>query len=591
MTDNKIKKLKDLYGSETKLSISVYLDKIYQLISESQDEEHPESNESLLLRLNKAYWDLVNAIVHLRVLDNEETGLEFSETEKFFLDYSWIDEALVLPSINGKELPDIVQEDKSNYDVDGKLSILNFTQCLSAFYLDIFQFEKNKQLQFHIANIQKTLLEIPDRIIEVQRARNNLQSASLHAKAMAEYTSQLEKIFPQYYEIKRQINKGMALKPEMRKVFAGLNYAVEQAKNKKSFLLRDVTKVGDSDRIIQLDKEVEKLMIDRIEIKHKANEVEGQVVELNLKQEALYTQASEQSDVIAPMIERMSANAMLCAKRVHRVPCSLRVIDSQPLITKKDILLVLEKLEEFDRTLFTNKDEFYPSFMIIPGVGNAIYDWKEKMILVPNIPVTTVADSVITGVVDYKFTIDEENELEHSYFELHPELKRMGMIRIRETFFKDYSTWILKEATGIMTFKKPEREWFEAEIAPRKNSLRKPRYIRYNIDNLDDIAKLQDLADGMLKEDSNSFDGNLTKGFVHYTREEIDLAKEYFAKAVEADNENPIAIYNLALVLCSLHISAEAETWLKKYITIDKGSFWRNNAQRLAMEIRSQRRG
>lgn len=382
--------------------------------------------------------------------------------------------------------------------------------------------------------------------------------------------------------------KGMALKPETRKVFSELNLAVEQAKNKKSFLLRDVTKVGDSDRIIELDKEIENLMMERVEIKYQTDELEGDIVNLNLKQESLYQQAQETSDVLYPVIERMNANAMLCAKRMHRVPCSLRISGNQQLITKKDIINVLELLEQFDRKLFTDKDEFYPSFMIIPGIGNAIYDWKDKMILVPIIPNTTVEESVITGIVDYKFTIDEEHELENAYFNLHPELKKMGMMKIRATFLKDYSTWMLKEAAGIMTFKKHEKEWFEHEVAPFKNSLRMTRYVKYNINTLDGIAKLDKMADDYLDADINSFDGHLLKGFVHSSREEPENAKEHFAKAVQIDKENLIAVYNLAIVLCSLHISAEAVTWLKHYVTIDKGSFWRNNAQKLAMEMRQK---
>lgn len=588
MTDNQFKRLKDIYSKEAALNISVLFDKFYKLIEEAKEDDHPENNESLLLRFNKLYWEIVNAIVHIRVLDNNEEGLMFSESEALFLNYSWVDDELVSLKHEESDLHQILKQDmKNDYDVDGKLGILDFTEMLSRFYLDIFQFAKNKMLQESIASMQKTILEIPDRIIELQRGRNNIQSASLHAKAMQQYTAQIEKIFPVYYEMQRKINKGMALKPEKRKEYASIKHVLDQLKNKKSFLLQDVTKVGDSDRITQLDKEIEQLMIDKVELKYKTSGVEDEIVDLNLKQEALAKQAAETSDVMRPVIERMSANALLCAKRLYKVPCSLRVSERQNLITKKDVVAVVEKIEAFDRTLFTDKDEFYPSFMIIPAIGNAIYDWKDKMILIPIIPATNVEDSVIAGIVDYKFTIDEEHELEHSYYELHPELKRMGMIKIRETFFNEYSTWVLKESEGVMTFKKPEREWFEKEIAPRKNSLRMPRYVRYNIESLDGIAKLNEMADQYLKENVESVEGHMLKGFVHFAKNEFEQSKEFFGKAINFDNNNEIAVYNYIMVCFALRLSGEMKTWVKQYSTIDKGSWWRSNVQKIVMDLRS----
>jgi tetratricopeptide (TPR) repeat protein len=173
-------------------------------------------------------------------------------------------------------------------------------------------------------------------------------------------------------------------------------------------------------------------------------------------------------------LEHLRDMTKVCARRLHLESCSLLRPDDKTFSLEK-VCSCFDRILEFDPRLFNNfRAQMFgvPSALIIPGNGNAMFDWKNNQFLIPLIPPQgDFMGSIATAVIEYRLDVDEEKEMTTSYQRV-PENKNIkSIISLHQALTKDYIRWMTFEYSGFKVLSKNVRYWFEHEVAPKKNEI------------------------------------------------------------------------------------------------------------------------
>ncbi len=153
---------------------------------------------------------------------------------------------------------------------------------------------------------------------------------------------------------------------------------------------------------------------------------------------------------------------------------------SFPLLTKKipndlpeQILKTFKDSEKFDQRLFKNKNvriHGMPGVILGPGAGEGFFNYENSKFYIPLNYADKLEDSVIQGIVVYKWDMDETRELRDSFADIK-KYKGKSFVELQKGLFKEYHTYTTKECRGYKVMEKEIKEWFTWQVAPTKEEL------------------------------------------------------------------------------------------------------------------------
>ena len=316
-------------------------------------------------------------------------------------------------------------------------------------------------------------------------------------------------------------------------------------------------------KIIDCEDAIDKKRRDISELAKKQMEISPLEVEAELRKELEYVR-----DLI-----KLSAN------RLHCESCPvLRPEDKY--FSMAELCSCLDRVIEFDPAIFNNSRVAVfgiPSVLLAPGGGNAVYDWKNNLIIVPMVPPTGgFMASIAFGMIEYRLDVDEDKQLLASYNKLPQHKDVKSIFSLKNELTKDYITWMTSEYKGYKVLPKEIRKWFEHEIAPDKNEISMPLELRpFLLAGEAFTAACKNveasIKDGLaLGPESALWQG----GILNYQQGKFERSLELF-KAALAKNPGHIgALFNAAQTCMKLMRKQEAVDFFNEYYKRNPQSWW-----------------
>jgi len=338
--------------------------------------------------------------------------------------------------------------------------------------------------------------------------------------------------------------------------------------------------------LLQVSEEINVLISERIdtEIKRARKETELQAVSTQtakLSPIEIDAQMSESMDYFKGLM-------VLCAKRARTEAFSVWTGKSRP-VTIASLKKVIGLIEEFDPKVFKNERVQFlgiPKFIIIPGYGNSLYDWKNNAILVPTLSPGKIEESIVAGIVEYKLDMDEDKILLTSFNKLEENKQIRSLLRLKELFAKSYSVFMSMETRGYKVLPKDVRLWFNREIAPNRNEIKIPFEFDPVTMKKEEYEILRSEVEKAVSDGSATPRQYYGMGIFHNYDEQFDKAVECFRKSFELAPDFFDALFNLAIMHMKRNSRREAMECFTEFLKKSPQNWWTIVCQEHLMKLR-----
>ncbi len=375
---------------------------------------------------------------------------------------------------------------------------------------------------------------------------------------------------------KKAISRGVFFTVDQKREHCGREGQLEKEYAKANGLFE---RVRDKEVVCELKK----INSDIHNIYSKIVDLENNLVKMNqeiseLEKKVLDASPLELENRIKREIEYVRDMTKLSAKRLHLESDTL-LKEGDKFITYKTLLDFMDRIFEFDPHIFRNDrvNTFgKPLLLLVPGVGNALYDWKNNRLIVPiKAPSGNHMASIACGVIEYRLDVDEEKKLLNSYNQI-PELKGIrSVFQLRNRLIKDYIAWMTSEYKGYRILSKDVKNWFEHQIAPPKNDIYTPPELQQYAVSVEEYKKiLKDMEQKSASVDSCSPQDLWVGSIIYYQQGEIDKSFEFISALVKKDPDNLMALYNCGQIASKIMNNSCATEAFKKYCEKNPQSWW-----------------
>jgi tetratricopeptide (TPR) repeat protein len=278
-------------------------------------------------------------------------------------------------------------------------------------------------------------------------------------------------------------------------------------------------------------------------------------------------------------LEYVRDMARLSAKRLRLAACSL-LVPGAPFATFEKVVAGFDRILEFDPTLFNNdRVRLFgrPAALIVPGNGNAVYDWKNNLFVIPLVaPGGDVLASVATGVIEYRLDVDEDKLLMNSYQKI-PEYKAVkSIVTLRAKMTKDYLTWMTSEYNGFKVLGKEVRAWFEREIAPKKTEIFCPLEYQPFVMSGEEVKKLAAAIESRLSHDDHPSRAEDLWGASIFAYQEGRNAEalDRLQKLLSLDPDHTFAYFNTGIIAMKTMNKPAAIAAFGEFVKRNPRSWW-----------------
>ena len=240
---------------------------------------------------------------------------------------------------------------------------------------------------------------------------------------------------------------------------------------------------------------------------------------------------------------------------------------------------------EFDPVLFKNSRVSLfgkPGIILVPGIGNSLYDWKNNCLIVPlMIQGDNHMASIASGIIEYRLDVDEDKLMLTSYNQL-PEMKGIkSTLQLKSHLTKDYITWMTSEYAGYRILVRSAKDWFEHEVAPPKNEIFCPaRYSTFNMTAAESKTMLATIEERMAGGLENCTDEELWAGSIlFYNQGQFENALKLSIALASRTTAHKMIPYNIGQIATKLHKKQDAIAGFKEFISKNPQSWWSRLAQ------------
>ena len=273
----------------------------------------------------------------------------------------------------------------------------------------------------------------------------------------------------------------------------------------------------------------------------------------------------------------------MCARWAKVPPQSIPMVE-RPVAEPQEITENLDRIVAYDPGLFTGrvvKRRGIPAILVLPGMGNGKYDWKNNRFLVPSQFPRTILERLASAVINYRDDVDRQSgdrELLNSFKAIKGVRELRSSIKVQNKLMEEYVNWVVKEAVGYQVMEKEIREWFEEYIGPDKNDVKAPpEYHALGIQEIHaEVARLE-----ALPEEGDRFH-RLACVISRKNRrdpEEQEIALGHAVRAVELGPTAPDYHYTLGILYKRTRKKKKAAEMFRKYTQIAPQSWWSRKAQ------------
>jgi tetratricopeptide (TPR) repeat protein len=505
----------------------------------------------------------------------------FLSKESDFINYGITGEVLDNASEIGKVFHDVKTP-------EAHLKVCRMTDWLLEVFTKTLSGDKKEALEKEIRQTEFYIKRLENEISGIERQRKDTVLGGLYKDAVpnllpATLQTNLDKIHladklhRQNSRTKKTISKGVFLSVKDKRLYC------EQEKEHAELLEQIEAFLGTIDSRETIAA-----------VKHNTGQINENYAKIIDAEDAIARMRRDISEVakkqqqISPLeIEAVLRNEMeyvrdlakLSAKRLHNESGSI-LRPEDKFISIQELTTCIDRVVEFDPGIFDNTRVSIfglPSVLVVPCNGNALFDWKNNMIIVPLVPPAgNFMASIAFGMIEYRLDVDEEKQLLTSYNKLPQHKNVKSIFSLKNNLTKDYITWMTSEYKGYKTLPKEVRKWFEHEVAPNKNEIAVPLEFRPSLLGGDAFIKKCKDIEALLKEDLGACPENaLWEGsIVSYQQGKFERCLELLKAMIAKNSDHVTAFYNAAQACMRLMRKQEAVDYFNEYYKRNPQSWW-----------------
>jgi tetratricopeptide (TPR) repeat protein len=526
------------------------------------------------------YWTILEEEVINHVHEKMDLNA-FLSKESDFINYGIAGEVLDNASEIGKVFHDVKA-------ADAHLKVYVVTDWLLDAFTKTLSGDKKEALEKEIRQTEVYIKRLENEISGIERQRKDTVLGGLYKDAVpnllpATLQTNLDKIHladklhRQNSRTKKTISKGVFLSVKDKRLYC------EQEKEHAEILEQIEAFLGTIDSRETIAA-----------VKHNTGQINENYAKIIDAEDAIARMRRDISEVakkqqqISPLeIEAVLRNEMeyvrdlakLSAKRLHNESGSI-LRPEDKFISIQELTTCIDRVVEFDPGIFDNTRVSIfglPSVLVVPCNGNALFDWKNNMIIVPLVPPAgNFMASIAFGMIEYRLDVDEEKQLLTSYNKLPQHKNVKSIFSLKNNLTKDYITWMTSEYKGYKTLPKEVRKWFEHEVAPNKNEIAVPLEFRPSLLGGDAFIKKCKDIEALLKEDRGACPENaLWEGsIVSYQQGKFERCLELLKAMIAKNSDHVTALYNAAQACMRLMRKQEAVDYFNEYYKRNPQSWW-----------------
>lgn len=555
-----------------------YSDKFTEAIKRIQSQDgSPAQAESCM----SPFWEMVieNICEIIRTQKDLDT---FLIQEQNFINFGIIPELCQDPQKVSSEITSCSS---------GQLpvQVLTMTAWISSMVYKIMKGDKEEILIKKIAMSRIGIKKAEREIAALQQDRKTLLISLLEktptGSQFQKYLNIVEEIDSMVLEslrVKKSVSNGAFLSVEQKRVHFEREKKIQK---ENQWYASMIGSIKERDGVLEAKKSTDKIVANfnvLLDYEFCIEKSEGELE--RIKKEHQEISPLEIQSKIRKELERMRDLVRLSARRLH--------CDSVPLITKDskcftyDILKdCFDRILEFDPKIYQNDRVTIfgrPSVLLVPGSGNAMYDWENNLFVVPfSIPGGNAMASVASGVIEYRLDVDESRYLLTTYNQLSDNKNIRSSTVLKSQLVKDYITWMTSEYKGYRILKKDSKQWFEHELAPNKMEIFTPPSHQIFALSKDEYQKQLSVAEEKIKDglDNCSDQDIWIYSILYYQKGELADALRMLQFIAGRNKAEPMVYYNIGQIASKLNMRQVAQDGFTEYIRRNPQSWWAKNAQ------------
>ncbi|MFP4415817.1 MAG: hypothetical protein ACOC4C_01395 [Fibrobacterota bacterium] len=539
------------------------------------------SNSRAIYELGALYWSLIIDTTG-DILREQKDIDSFIDQHKCFLDYGIIDEIVDLkaPEFDSLTVP---------APSFSHLKVHLFSDWMKDTVETICEGSSKKYIQRDTKAAKIQLRRIEKEISRVQDSRKQLlfqhlgnsESSRKNIEMYAEKLCETDQLCLQNLRTKKAIAAGIFFSVDRRREFVQRENDLQKQIQRKENLFSRVQSKEDRMAITNIEKHLGELSNAVVDLEETIRKFEQQLEEIEQKQSNI--SPVEIANRTAREIEYIRDLVKLSAKRLRLESCPV-LRPGEKFFSLQTLHDCLERILEFDPLIFCNDRVSYlgkPSFLLVPGNGNGVYDWKNNQIVIPLMPPGgNFMGSIAAAMVEYRFDVDEDKKLLGSFSKLPSQKNTRSLFQLKERLTKSYIIWMTSEYKGFRVLPKEIKHWFEREIAPDRNDIYCPPQFRsFNMSSKEVGTLLAQIEERMQQDGSFDTDEFWTASILTFQQGEYTKAFEYINSFIQRRPETIFGYYNLGHMAMKVTRKQQAIEAFSEFIKRNPQTWWAGTAR------------
>ncbi|MBD3392392.1 MAG: hypothetical protein GF418_10005 [Chitinivibrionales bacterium] len=542
--------------------------------------------------LGALYWSTVTSRIGA-LLQEKKDIREFVDAEREFVNFGLLNEV--------REDADAVRltltGDAGSYP---HLRIRVFSEWLIETIEEIVEGNQKELLEQDIKRARIQIERFNKEIASTQESRKELilthlgeGGSSVPSGALLAQVARLtqgDQLLFDSLKTKKAIAKGVFFSVEQRRAFVGRENQLQKAQAQCEGLVSRIQGKDERAALHNIENRISEIFSKIIALEDSIVRMEKRIEEIKEKQDTISPAEVESRALRA--IEYVRDLVKLCARRLRIESCAI-LRPKDPFFTIQELCACFDRIQEFDPRVFCNERVNYlgkPSVLLVPGNGNAIYDWKNNEFIVPLVPPGgDFVGSIASAIIEYRFDVDDDKKLLNSYMKLPENRGVKSIYRLKKQLTKDYVSWMTSEYKGYRVLSKDAKKWFEHEIAPsRKDIFCPPEYQQFNISTKEFRSLLENVESRLGEEASeHPAEDRWIASILNYQQGKFERAFEHIQSLLEDDSQHLFGYYNLGHIGMKISRKQDAIRGFSEFSKRNPQSWWagvaRDHIRRLQM--------
>lgn len=555
------------------------LSKMDVLCKECAEVENPKE---IIDSLHSSFWQSLTTILVSYITEETKENFIIPKSLERWVNFGLISD-VVCPDHEkvvclDKEIP----ADKK--DVYAEYKVFYLSDWLKKLYDHDLRLEKKQKLETDVKKAKKALEDYPASLERCMRRRDDFLSRFPEAKTVNEISHKIDTCLPEFSYIKDKIDHSKRVTTQERIRYVQLTEEITKLREWRAKEQQAISSKVPQHQMMRLDREIESIIMMKPDLQKRLDGAK-KVLQDDLDWRDSIT-ISNCREMLRESIRRVRTMSDLAARRSRGKPCSI-MRHGGKIPSAVDIADAIENVLEIDPTLFTGtggRHAKFPLILVVPAFGDGVFDFEFNVLMIPIFNSGGLLRSIATALIEFKLDSPVGNRFRESYLRLNKNKGVKSSMQVRDRLVKDYLDWVVKEANGYQVMDAETRKWFIETVAPSMFALKHPR--RIGEFAAADAPTLIEEYDKRIEANPDDFDAHFRLGVVCWRIGNYAKASIAFRHAVELNSESADACYNAGMGAFKTGQKQKAINYWRKYLRVDKMSFWTTRVQKFLSTIR-----